>query len=137
LAERKARCYARLSLAIVYLAAGILHLTNPAPFLKITPHWVPQPSLVIALTGLCEIAGAVVLAQRWNPGLRKAAGVLLALYAVCVFPANINHMLMDFARADHGLGWAYHAPRMALQPLLVWLALWSAHVIKWPFRPRH
>ncbi|MEZ5655463.1 MAG: hypothetical protein R3E04_06215 [Sphingobium sp.] len=133
MAERKARRYARLSLAIVYLAAGIFHLAHPAPFLKITPNWVPQPSLVIALTGLCEIAGAIALTQWWNPGLRKAAGGMLALYAVCVFPANINHMLMDSARPDHGLGWVYHAPRMVLQPVLVWLALWSAHVIQWPF----
>ena len=64
MAERKARRYVRLSLAIVYLAAGILHLTNPAPFFIISPQWVPQRSLVIALTGLCEIAASLLAARH-------------------------------------------------------------------------
>ena len=30
------------------------------------------------------------------------AGCGLALYALCVWPANFNHMALDMARADHG-----------------------------------
>lgn len=73
---------------------------------------------------MAEIAGAIGLAQPWSAGLRRAAGIGLALYAVCVFPANINHMLIDMARPHPQLGWAYHVPRMVLQPALVWAALW-------------
>lgn len=98
------------------------------------PGWVPFAPQVVLLTGIAEVAGAIGLAQPFFPALRKAAGWGLALYAVCVFPANINHMMMDFVRPDQGLGWAYHGPRMLLQPLLVWLALWAAHVVDWPFR---
>ena len=50
----------------------------------------------------------------------------LALYAVCVFPANINHMMIDMARPHPQLGLAYHVPRMLLQPLLVWAALFAS-----------
>ena len=32
-----------------------------APFVAITPDWVPVPHVVILLTGLCEIAGALAL----------------------------------------------------------------------------
>jgi uncharacterized membrane protein len=134
LAEGNARRALRWLLAGTYLAAGVLHLSLPAPFLKITPGWVPMPATVVALTGFCEIAGAIGLVQSLSDRLRRAAGTGLSLYALCVWPANINHMLMDFARPDHGLGWAYHAPRMMLQPVLVWLALWTAHVTDWPFR---
>lgn len=81
-------------------------------------------SAVITLTGIAEIAGALGLAQPWSAGLKRAAGIGLALYAVCVFPANINHMLMDMAKPHPQLGWAYHVPRMLLQPVLVWAALW-------------
>jgi uncharacterized membrane protein len=53
-----------------------------------------------------------------------------------VFPANIHHFALDMARADHGLGLAYHGPRMLLQPVLVWLALWTGEVLQWPSRDR-
>ena len=112
------------------MGAGYIHLTNPAPFFKITPDWVPQPARVIYWTGWCEVMGAIALAQPWHPALRRWAGWGLAAYALCVWPANINHLLMDMARADHGAGWAYHGPRMIAQPLLIWLALWASGAIK-------
>jgi len=116
----------RCLLAGLYFAAGILHVINPAPFLTITPSWVPDAPLVILLTGLAELAGALAMSQPWRPQLRVAAGWALAAYALCVWPANINHLLMDMARPDHGLGWIYHGPRMVAQPLLIWAALWSS-----------
>ena len=110
---------ARLLLACLYLTAGTLHLVNPAPFLKITPNWVLAAPLVITLTGIAEIVGALSLVQpRWR-GLRVAAGWALAAYALSVWPANINHLLMDMARPDLGLGWVYHGPRMLAQPVLI------------------
>lgn len=45
-----ARPIVRTLLAILYLAAGMLHLVLPALFIRITPEWVPDPALVIALT---------------------------------------------------------------------------------------
>ena len=126
------RMVARGFLVLLYALAGYVHLTNPAPFLKITPGWVPNAPLVIALTGWCELAGALALAQPWSPALRRLAGWSLAAYALCVWPANINHLLIDMARADHGLGWAYHGPRMVLQPVLIWLALWASGAVDWP-----
>jgi uncharacterized membrane protein len=119
----------RLALVALYLAAGVLHLVLPAPFLRITPAWVPNPALVVSLTGLAELAGAIGLLQGRFPALRRAAGLGLAAYALGVWPANINHLLMDLARPDHGLGWAYHGPRMLAQPLLIWAALWAGGVI--------
>lgn len=116
-------------LALFYALAGVIHLVAPAPFLLITPGWVPFPQTVIALTGIAELAGAAGLLQPWSAPLRRAAGWGLALYAVCVFPANINHFIMDMHRADHGFGLRYHVPRMIAQPVLVWLALWVSGVI--------
>lgn len=124
----------RWTLALFYLTAGIFHLARPAPFVAITPGWVPWPDAVVLATGLAELAAAPALVQPWSPALRRLAGIGLALYAICVFPANINHMLIDTARAEPALGWAYHVPRMFAQPLLVWLALWVGEVVEWPFR---
>ncbi len=121
-------------LALFYGAAGVAHLVTPAPFLAVTPGWVPWPAGVVLLTGLAELAGAAGLVQWFAPRLRRAAAIGLALYAVCVFPANINHMLFDMAKAEPVAGWDYHIPRMLFQPFVVWLALWAGEVIDWPFR---
>ncbi len=126
-----ARILLRYALALVYFIAGVAHLISPGGFLKITPSWIPQPGLVIALTGICEIVGSIALA--FIPQLRKAAGWGLAAYAVCVFPANINHAINYIAIGDTQLGWAYHGPRLLFQPVFIWWALWVAGITDWPF----
>lgn len=124
----------RWLLAAAYAAAGYLHLAAPDGFLSITPVWVLFPEAVVFWTGIAEMLGAIGLVQPISTRLRSAAGMCLALYAACVFPANINHFIMDMARPDTGLGLAYHVPRMFLQPVLIWLALWVGGTIEWPFR---
>jgi uncharacterized membrane protein len=126
----------RVVLALFYFAAGVIHIIAPKPFLSIMPTWVPAPEAVVLLTGIAELLGAVGLIQWFSLPLRKAAGIGLALYAVCVFPANINHFILDIARPDGGLGLRYHVPRMFAQPLFVWLALWCGGVTDWPLRRR-
>lgn len=104
---------------------------RPGGFVAITPDWVPEPHLVVALTGMAEIAGAAgLLVAR----LRHPAAIGLALYALCVWPANFNHALNDISLGGMHLGWWYHAPRLALQPVLIWWALWAGGVVDWPFR---
>lgn len=123
----------RWFLILAFLAAGVLHLLIPEPFIDITPEWVPMKPRMIALTGVAELLGAVGL---MTPRFRQAAGVALAIYAVCVFPANIHHAQIDLDRARPLLGWAYHGPRLLLQPLIVWACLWAAEATEWPFRKR-
>lgn len=122
------RTILRWLLATFYGLAGVIHLIRPAPFLTITPLWVPLPDAVVMLTGIAEILGSVGLVQPFSPRLRRAAGCALALYALCVWPANINHFMMDMARPDGGLGLAYHVPRMFAQPVIIWLAWWVSRV---------
>lgn len=128
------RIVLRWVLGLAYLAVGIIHLRSPRGFVAITPSWVPDVPLVIALTGMAEIAGAVALLLV--PQLRKAAAIGLALYAICVFPANINQAIHDIPVSGQHLGWWYHGPRLLFQPVLVWWALWAGAVIDWPFRRR-
>ncbi len=126
-----ARKIIRMLVALAYLVAGVAHLRAPGGFLQITPAWVSFPEAVVALTGVAEIAGSIGL---MIPRLRYAAGVGLALYALCVWPANVNHALNDIAIGGRDLSWWYHGPRLVLQPVIIWLALWVAHVTDWPFR---
>ncbi len=128
------RTGARIVLALAYLVAGIAHVGAPGGFERITPGWVPFPHQVVIATGLCEVAGAMAL--LFVPSLRRAAGIALAAYAICVFPANINHAVNNIALGGTTLSWWYHGPRLALQPVLVWWALWAAGCTDWPFRRR-
>jgi len=129
-----ARTIARALLVAFYMAAGVLHIARPVPFLTITPGWVPFPEAVVFWTGMAEIVGAGALVQTFSRVLRRWGAIGLAAYAVCVFPANIHHFALDMAKPDHGFGLGYHLPRMVAQPVLVWLALWSGGVTDWPFR---
>ena len=123
------RTLLRRVLALFYAAAGAAHLAAPGLFLAIMPPWVPHPELVVALTGVAELAGAAALVQNRSPSLRRAAGWGLALYALCVWPANVQHMIND-----GGAHLAYHVPRLAFQPVLIWLALWVSGATGWPLR---
>lgn len=118
------RAALRWLLALFYGTAGAVHLIRPEPFLTIMPAWVPAPEAVVLWTGVAEVLGAVGLVQPFSQPLRRAAGWGLALYALCVWPANINHFIIDMARADGGLGLGYHIPRMFAQPVIIWLAVW-------------
>ena len=128
-----ARSGLRWLLALVYLGVGIMHLRSPAAFLPIMPDWVPFPRAVVMLTGGWELLGAALLA--W-PHRRAnwAGGAAMAAYAVVVFPANIKHAVDGIALGGQVLGWSYHAPRLAFQPVFVWWALWAGGVTDWPFQ---
>jgi uncharacterized membrane protein len=127
----KPRAIMRWIMAAFYGIAGIGHLTVPGAFLPIVPEWVPFPREVILATGACELAGAAaMLTARW----RYLAGIMLALYALCVWPANIKHAVEHIPLPHIPDSWWYHGPRLAFQPVLIWWALFCSGVIDWPWR---
>lgn len=128
-----ARAIMRWILAAFFVAAGVAHLAVPDVLLRITPNWVPFARQVIFVTGLCEFAGAAALVTR---PLRRWAGMALALYALCVWPANIKQALDHIVIPHIPDSWWYHGPRLAFQPVIIWWALFCAGVIDWPFGAR-
>jgi uncharacterized membrane protein len=124
------RAAMRWVLAAFFVAVGIAHLVVQGTLLTITPAWVPFAPQVIFVTGLCELAGAAALVTR---PLRHWAGMALALYSLCVWPANIKQALDGIAVPHIPDSWWYHGPRLAMQPVIIWAALFSAGVIDWPF----
>jgi uncharacterized membrane protein len=125
-----ARDVLRAFLIALYLGAGSLHVARPTVFLPIVPGWVPWPREVVVATGICEIAGAAGLLTTQ---FRALAGVMLALYALCVWPANFKHALEHVTLPPIPDTWWYHGPRLALQPVLIWCALYCSGVLSWPF----
>src|ERR1700682_1756733 len=101
-----ARAVMRWILAAFYAAAGLAHLWAPDKLLAITPSWVPFAREVIFITGLCELAGAVALVTT---PLRRWAGLALAAYAICVWPANFKHAIDGVDLPFVANSWLYHA----------------------------
>lgn len=129
-----ARSLVRLLLSAVYAPFGVVHVIAPHGFVAIMPPGVPFPREVVIFTGLCEIAGAIGLLI---PKTRRLAAIMLALYAVCVWPANIWHALSGVPVPPLPSSWWYHAPRLLLlQPFFIWAPLWAAGLVDWPFRHR-
>jgi uncharacterized membrane protein len=127
------RAAMRWTMAAFYAIAGLAHLAIPDAFLPIVPDLVPWPRAVILVTGACELAGAAALLTT---RLRRPAGAALALYALCVWPANIKQAVEHIVLPPIPDTWWYHGPRLVFQPVLIWWALFCAEVTGWPFRGR-
>ncbi len=88
---KHARTLAIAFCVLVFGAAGVGHFVNPAPFVLIVPPFLPAPELLVAVSGVFELLGAIGLLV---PRVRKAAGWGLLALLVAVYPANI-YMLVN------------------------------------------
>ena len=120
-------------MALVYVGFGIFHLVRPDSLLAIMPPLIPFPREIILFTGACEVLGGLGLLI---PRLRSFAAVMLALYALAVWPANIYHALWHVHVNGLPDSWWYHGPRLAFQPVLIWWPLFAAGITDWPFGRR-
>lgn len=125
------RAILRILLAAFFASGAILHFRATDALVAITPSWVPFPREVVLTTGIIELIGVAMLVI---PQTRKAGGVLLALYVIAVWPANFKHALEGIVLPPIPDTWWYHAPRLALQPVIAWLCLYAARVIDWPYK---
>ncbi len=98
-----------------------MHLVKPALYRPIMPAGLPAPGVLILISGIAEILGAVGLLPRRT---RRAAGVGLIVLLVAVFPANVEMLRLYKAQG---------VPRWT--ELLLWLRLpLQAVLIGWTWR---
>jgi uncharacterized membrane protein len=104
----------RGGLAAMFVTTGLAHFVGlRAELISMVPPGLPAPGLLITVTGVLELAGALGL--LWTPTSPWAAGGLSALL-VALFPANVYAALEGLTSAPSDqLG-----PRSAIQ--LVFLA---------------
>ena len=102
-------------LAVIFFAlAGVMHFLNAETYLEFMPPYFPNPRLLVALSGLAEIAGGIGLLI---PRLRRAAGWGLIALLIAVFPANIY--MAQHPERFHIASWILWA-RLPLQAVFVW-----------------
>ena len=95
LSHDRLRRWMRWAMSTFYCVAGVIH--------RPVHRRLRNSRCVRAVDALASMVG----------------GVMLALYAVCVFPANIKHAIDSVQLPQLPTSWWYHAPRLALQPVLV------------------
>ena len=107
---------------LLFLAAGALHFAIPQTYERVVPPYLPNPQLLVLVSGLAELAGG--LGMLWRP-TRKAAGWGLVALLIAVFPANL------YMAQAHLMGpaWALWL-RLPLQGLLIWWVWWASKTPK-------
>lgn len=112
---------ARVGVAVMLCFTAAAHFNDMrGDLVRMVPPAVPHPELMVTLTGICEVLGAVGLLI---PRTRRAAAIALILFLLAVLPANVH-------AARSGLtigGMAATAlwPRIALQILFIAVVWWT------------
>jgi len=111
----------RVGLAIMFVFTGLAHFTRTrVDLVRMVPPQLPHPPLLVTVTGIAELVGAVGLIV---PALAPWAAYVLIALLIAMFPANLYA-----SRIGHRIAGRPHT-RLALRlPLqLLWIALlgWS------------
>lgn len=78
----------RAALGIMFLFTALAHWGKRRPdLIRMVPPVFPRPDLLVTITGVLEILGAMGL---FVPHTARAACLCLALLLVALFPANIR-----------------------------------------------
>ena len=109
-----------LTLAAVFVAAGLNHFLNPDVYVAIMPPYLPAPLLLVYLSGFFEILGGLGVLPRTT---RSAAGWGLVALLAAIFPANL-HMALHAPLYAPIPAWALYA-RLPFQLVLMAWAYWA------------
>jgi uncharacterized membrane protein len=104
-------------MAVLYVAAGIYHFVNPKFYQKIMPPYLPWHMPLIYISGVLEIAFALLLLPQ---STRPMAAWLIIALLIAVFPANVQ-MLVNWWHKQHPKLWIAIL-RLPLQLVLIYWA---------------
>lgn len=110
----------RITLGLMFLAAGVNHFRRPRMYEAIMPDYLPWHSELVALSGAAEIAfGVLAFIPRCSALVRWGLIALL----IAVFPANI-HMVVHHERYPRIPAWLLWL-RLPLQGVLIAWVWWA------------
>jgi uncharacterized membrane protein len=76
-----------------FVTAGALHFIVPGFYRRIMPPWLPAHREIVAVSGVAEITGGLMVMSS-RPAVRRAGGRLSIATLIAVFPANL-HMAVN------------------------------------------
>jgi uncharacterized membrane protein len=84
----------RLALCLMFMVAASAHWgRGRADLIRMVPTVLPAAGILVTLTGLFEIAGAIGLLL---PQTARAAAICLAVLLIALFPANVRAARQGF-----------------------------------------
>ena len=108
-------------LAVMLCFTAAAHFNSMrADLVRMVPPMVPYPELMVSLTGVCEIMGAIGLLVLRT---RRVAAFALILFLIAVLPANIHAAQSGVTL--RGAPATPLIPRVALQVFFIALVWWS------------
>ncbi len=111
----------RLGLAVMFCFTAAAHFNSMrSDMVRMVPPAVPNPELMVTLTGICEVLGAIGLLV---PRTRRIAAVALIVFLIAVLPANIHAAqsgvtfrgAADTARSARRPSAALHSPCLVVR----------------------
>lgn len=121
MAESRGKRIMRWLFTVFFIAAGANHFVSPEAYRAMMPAVLPAPDLLVALSGVAEIAGGLGLIL---PATRRLAAWGLIALLIAIFPANINMAVNRIPLGSHSLPtWALWG-RLPLQIILIAWAYW-------------
>ncbi len=111
-----------VGLAAMFVITGVAHFVQPlrAGLVAIVPPKLPSPGLLVTVTGILELLGAIGLLI---PQTRVAAAICLAVLMAAMFPANVY--AAGAKRSEHAPSTPL-IPRALMQVLFVAAAVVAA-----------
>ena len=108
----------QILLAIAMIVIGAVHFTDPEPFVKIVPDYLPHHLELVYLSGFFEVlAGGGLLI----PYVSRASAWILVILFIAVFPANLYQAVNDIV-----------VPGLPHDPPLIWLRFpFQALLVAW------
>lgn len=112
----------RMALGAFLAFAGYSHFSNSAEFTAQVPPFLPNPELIIYVSGVVEIllGTSLIFLKKY----RDYVGLATAAFFIAIFPGNLSQY---FNHVD-GFGLdtdSARAIRLVFQPVLVVWAIWS------------
>jgi uncharacterized membrane protein len=107
-------------LAVFFIVAGANHFVHAPFYVRAVPPWLPEPALLVQISGVCEILGGAGVLLRQT---RSAAGIGLIALLIAVFPANVQMALHPDLYRDVAGPLALYV-RLPLQLVLIACVWW-------------
>ena len=114
-------------LGIFFINVGIAHFQDPTWFEPIVPAILGNPTFWVLLTGGMEIGLGLGLII---PKTRRFSGMLMALFLVAIYSANLNMWINDVPLEGRTFATIWHILRLIGQILMILIALWVGGWIK-------
>ena len=113
-------------LGLFFVNVGIAHFTDTKWFEPIVPEVLGDPTFWILITGTMEIGLGLGLVI---PMTRRYSAMLMAMFLVAVYWANLNMWINDIPIDDNTFAPIWHILRLIGQLLMITVALWVGNWI--------